>query len=95
MLASKRINTLACQLPVLPALDKGNPRRTTDFQQPPRLGMREIEGGCHPHKTQFQVPDGARTTEIASSTAGILFSCFVEITLDTAAALACLAWISS
>jgi len=81
------------QLPVLPALDTGEWTGKNDFQQPPRLGAREAEDGCHPHNTQFQLPDCARTTEIASSSLGIFPSLFAGI--GHGEALSCFALISS
>lgn len=75
------------------ARQRGIDCKQNHFQQPPHLGAREV---CHAHKTQFQLPDGARTAEIASSKLGSGSSPFVEIMIGAAAAaLSCLAWISS
>lgn len=85
-----------CQLPVLPALDNGESVAATDIQQPPRLGTRGDGDGCHPHRTQFQLPDGARTTEIVSSTSRIFASLFAGCGHGGGgAALSCFARISS
>lgn len=77
-----------------PRWTMGNGLANANIQQPPRLGTRGFGDGCHPHKTQFQFPDGARTTEIVSSTSSNFASLFVGCE-HGGGTLSCFAQISS